>query len=100
MDSRTEDGHDAQMRDFDQRTEALPSPRARFVCPICGRVLGPSPQGAASLPRFFPFCSERCKLVDLGAWFDADYRIAAKPDEDSEESADADPRIHPQHSGE
>ena len=23
----------------------------------------------------FPFCSERCKLVDLGAWLDETYRI-------------------------
>lgn len=23
----------------------------------------------------FPFCSERCKLVDLGAWLDEAYRI-------------------------
>jgi endogenous inhibitor of DNA gyrase (YacG/DUF329 family) len=25
--------------------------------------------------RYFPFCSRRCRLVDLGAWLDADYRI-------------------------
>lgn len=24
---------------------------------------------------FRPFCSERCKLVDLGSWFDEAYRI-------------------------
>ncbi len=23
----------------------------------------------------FPFCSERCKLIDLGAWLDEEYRI-------------------------
>lgn len=23
-----------------------------------------------------PFCSERCKLIDLGAWASEDYRIA------------------------
>ncbi|MFQ5687256.1 MAG: DNA gyrase inhibitor YacG [Candidatus Scalindua sp.] len=23
----------------------------------------------------FPFCSERCKLVDLGLWFDGERRI-------------------------
>jgi len=42
--------------------------------------------GAASRPRFFPFCSERCKLVDLNAWLDADYRIPARPDEESEDA--------------
>ncbi|NVN97850.1 MAG: DNA gyrase inhibitor YacG [Geobacteraceae bacterium] len=24
---------------------------------------------------FRPFCSERCKLIDLGAWATGDYRI-------------------------
>jgi hypothetical protein len=23
-----------------------------------------------------PFCSERCRLIDLGAWADEEYRIA------------------------
>ncbi len=26
-----------------------------------------------------PFCSERCRLVDLGCWVDEDYRIAGDP---------------------
>ncbi len=26
-----------------------------------------------------PFCSERCRLVDLGAWVDERYRIAGEP---------------------
>jgi hypothetical protein len=26
--------------------------------------------------RFRPFCSERCKLIDLGAWASEQYRIA------------------------
>jgi endogenous inhibitor of DNA gyrase (YacG/DUF329 family) len=34
----------------------------------------------------FPFCSERCKLIDLGAWLDAEYRIPARPDEESEDA--------------
>ena len=25
--------------------------------------------------EFFPFCSERCKLVDLGRWIGEEYRI-------------------------
>jgi len=58
----------------------------RFTCPTCKRVVQAPKEDAAGRPRFFPFCSERCKLIDLGAWFDADYRIAAKPDEDAGES--------------
>lgn len=26
-----------------------------------------------------PFCSQRCKLVDLDGWFDGRYRIAGEP---------------------
>lgn len=27
----------------------------------------------------FPFCSERCRLIDLGKWAEGDYRIAGDP---------------------
>ena len=27
----------------------------------------------------YPFCSERCRLVDLSRWLDEDYRIPDKP---------------------
>lgn len=26
-----------------------------------------------------PFCSERCRLVDLGRWADEEYRVAGEP---------------------
>jgi endogenous inhibitor of DNA gyrase (YacG/DUF329 family) len=29
-----------------------------------------------AVPRWRPFCSERCKLVDLGRWLKGDYRVA------------------------
>jgi len=41
-------------------------------CPTCGKTLryrDPSEQ------RYFPFCSERCKMVDLGRWLEGGYRI-------------------------
>jgi hypothetical protein len=37
--------------------------------------------------RFRPFCSERCRLLDLAAWADGTYRIAGEPlppEEDTE----------------
>jgi len=37
--------------------------------------------------RYRPFCSERCKMVDLGAWANEAYRI---PVEDTPESRDVD----------
>jgi len=39
-------------------------------CPQCKQEL------PAESP-FFPFCSKRCKLLDLGAWAAERYRVAA-----------------------
>jgi endogenous inhibitor of DNA gyrase (YacG/DUF329 family) len=33
----------------------------------------------------FPFCSERCRLIDLGRWLEGDYRIPALDDAPSED---------------
>ena len=41
-------------------------------CPICSRPYAIG--GLADLPTF-PFCSERCRLVDLGRWVDGKYAI-------------------------
>jgi uncharacterized protein len=30
-------------------------------------------------PDWRPFCSERCKLADLGRWLSGDYRVAGDP---------------------
>ncbi|HNS21468.1 MAG TPA: DNA gyrase inhibitor YacG [Sedimentisphaerales bacterium] len=79
------------MRDPSSRERDRPEPSGRFVCPTCKRPVNRPTDGSSGLPRFFPFCSERCKLIDLGAWFDGDYRIPAKPDEESDESLDVGP---------
>lgn len=39
-------------------------------CPRCGRLTEFSPAN-----RFRPFCSERCKTIDLGAWASETYRV-------------------------
>lgn len=44
---------------------------ASYDCSICKRRVaydGP-------LPRLFPFCSERCRMVDLGNWFRGEYFV-------------------------
>ncbi len=38
---------------------------------------------------FRPFCSERCKLVDLGAWADDKYRIPVEQETQSQPAADS-----------
>ena len=30
-------------------------------------------------PDWRPFCSERCKLADLGHWLSGDYRVPGDP---------------------
>lgn len=44
---------------------------AKVPCPHCGKAV---PWTAAS--SFRPFCSERCRLIDLGAWASESHRIA------------------------
>ena len=39
-------------------------------CPICGKPAAPRPQN-----RSAPFCSDRCRLLDLGKWLGGDYVI-------------------------
>jgi len=51
-------------------------------CPTCGkRVTRRRPQDAP----FFPFCSERCRLIDLGKWFDEEHRISEEAPREEEE---------------
>ncbi|HKP71166.1 MAG TPA: DNA gyrase inhibitor YacG [Pyrinomonadaceae bacterium] len=48
-------------------------------CPSCGRVT------EFEGNEFRPFCSERCKLLDFGAWADEKYTLPAEGVEPSEE---------------
>jgi uncharacterized protein len=41
-------------------------------CPICSRTF--QIETLDELPSF-PFCSDRCRLIDLGRWIDGDYVI-------------------------
>lgn len=48
---------------------------ARTVpCPGCG---GPSLYTPSN--RYRPFCSERCKQIDLGAWANEEFRVPTSP---------------------
>jgi uncharacterized protein len=58
------------------------------ACPICKKPVPPR----ASNPAF-PFCSDRCKLLDLGKWLNQDYRVAGPPAGDGQgEGAERPPR--------
>jgi uncharacterized protein len=60
-------------------------------CPTCGREL----EWAAT--PFRPFCSERCRLIDLGAWFSEQHAIAGENAPAEEPSAE-DPAKGPRRS--
>ena len=54
----------------DEQTKSGPRP-----CPSCGTTVNPNDEA-------YPFCSDRCRLVDLGQWMDERYRIAHRdPDQ-------------------
>ena len=60
----------------------------RIACPICKTVIENAPADFPSRP----FCSNRCKLVDLGNWLDGVYRVpeplpdASAPDQNRSEN--------------
>jgi uncharacterized protein len=51
--------------------------RPKSPCPICKRETESRPTNMSA-----PFCSVRCRQVDLGKWLDGDYRVpVAETDE-------------------
>lgn len=63
----------------------------RALCPICSKSFEVNP---TALPPGFPFCSERCRLIDLGRWLDGAYSIPsppAVPDPEARSGGDAAP---------
>jgi len=62
----------------------MKSTKPRVVnCPQCGIPTPYSP-----LNEFRPFCSERCKMIDLGRWAAEDYRVPGAPIDET-----ADPHV-------
>jgi endogenous inhibitor of DNA gyrase (YacG/DUF329 family) len=62
----------------------MPGKRAlRLKCPICKKTV------QAKDPEF-PFCSDRCRLIDLGKWASGAYRIASPGSEVEDEVQEED----------
>jgi endogenous inhibitor of DNA gyrase (YacG/DUF329 family) len=53
-------------------------------CPICEREFDPAGPTAAK-----PFCSERCRLVDLGRWLGEGYSFPAERDAEADAMQDS-----------
>jgi endogenous inhibitor of DNA gyrase (YacG/DUF329 family) len=63
-------------------------------CPICKKVFKVSSKEPFKDAKFFPFCSERCRLLDLGQWLDSEYKVILQlPPEDMESLSETPPNI-------
>ena len=58
-----------------------PSPKF-YACPKCQ-------QPAATGTKEFPFCSKRCKTIDLGAWANEEYTVSTPLSSDDKEDETA-----------
>ncbi|MGB8063821.1 MAG: DNA gyrase inhibitor YacG [Candidatus Sulfotelmatobacter sp.] len=56
----------------------MPRKAVKLRCPICKKPV-------KSTDSDFPFCSDRCRLIDLGKWASGQYVIPS-PVTDAEES--------------
>ena len=63
----------------------MPVKVTKVRCPQCG---GESLWSAEN--KYRPFCSERCKLIDLGAWASESYRVPVQ--EESQDLLSEDPQ--------
>lgn len=52
-------------------------------CPTCKQ---PASSDVSNPDR--PFCSERCRMLDLGAWLTEDYAIPGQPDTSADDNDD------------
>lgn len=50
-------------------------------CRICGKKFEYTSLGE---DKRYPFCSERCRMVDLGQWFNEEYRVSESLDRSGE----------------
>jgi endogenous inhibitor of DNA gyrase (YacG/DUF329 family) len=59
----------------------------QIVCPVCKN------KTTWEENPWKPFCSERCKLIDLGKWFSEEYRIEGKETMSKEQNAESEEQI-------
>jgi endogenous inhibitor of DNA gyrase (YacG/DUF329 family) len=62
-----------------------------FYCPICGKEVdkpAKDKKQTAKTSDFSPFCSQRCKLIDLNAWLESQYIISSPSNEQKKDKPD------------
>lgn len=57
-------------------------------CPICKAEVDESTAGKQG--SMFPFCSDRCRTIDLARWLDGKYQIPVESDDESHGEAASD----------
>lgn len=58
----------------------MPRLMVKTTCPICSREVLPRAENPT-----FPFCTQRCRTIDLGKWLGEEYRlVVTSPDEDDD----------------
>ncbi len=62
----------------------MPPPTQKY-CPVCKRAALPRAQNPLA-----PFCSERCRLIDLGKWLGEEYRVPGETGEPERAPSDSD----------
>jgi endogenous inhibitor of DNA gyrase (YacG/DUF329 family) len=57
----------------------------RRRCPVCRKVIDKAELNQSRGENFYPFCCNRCKLIDLGQWLDGNYKIVSEIKAEEEE---------------
>lgn len=57
------------------------STNTTHACRTCGKTISES-------EKSFPFCSPRCRMADLGKWFDGEYKISREIKDSDIETVD------------
>ena len=65
----------------------------KIKCSQCGTEYKFIYQKGIPLPPNFPFCSKRCKSIDLGKWLNEEYRIPT-PITDDEDLNKIEHKVH------
>jgi endogenous inhibitor of DNA gyrase (YacG/DUF329 family) len=62
----------------------------KVPCPRCGTPAAFSPDN-----KWRPFCSERCRVIDLGQWAAESYRVPVADQKEPPDAADDEPKPKP-----
>jgi len=53
-----------------------PAEMMKYRCPVCKKPVRMSDSTKSVLPKRFPFCSQRRRLIDLGLWLEQKYTVS------------------------